>query len=478
MEQSYSNFLRSAENAAETLRSLIEEDRSFAIFCHNDADGISSGAIVSVMLLRERARFTTRSVKNIDEIMDAVKQLPDETMIVTVDMGSGYIEELLRVAGEKTVIILDHHEPLGEPPEKWVQVNPHLQGIDGATEISGAGVAYFVAKALNESNISYSPIAVVGALGDMQDKADGRSLHGLNQLIVEDAVKAGLLEVTEDLIFYGRSYRPLHIALASTTSPFIPGISGSEPHAVSFLSSIGIRLKEDDKWRVLSELSDEEKKLLYNGLMKHLASLGLPPSIANELVGKVYELKREESWTYLRDAREFASLLNACGKTGHEWIGLSLAMGARGELLEEAQRILEEYRAKLAQAMDYVMREENRQELRYIVAVDGGDVIDERMISSVASIISSSNVLGVDKPLIAMASGDDFVKVSARASRKLVEAGLDLGEIMSKASKIVGGRGGGHNIAAGAEIPKARKALFLLEVDKLVGEKLEAKKQG
>ncbi len=478
MNQGCSDFLRSAEKAAETLRSLIEGDKLFAVFCHNDADGISSGAITSIMLLREGARFTTRSVKNIDEIVEAVRQLPDETVIVTVDMGSGYLEELSKVAGEKTLIILDHHEPLGEPSEKWVQVNPHLHGIDGATEVSGAGVAYFVAKALNESNISYSPIAVVGALGDMQDKVDGRSLHGLNQLIVDDAVKAGLLEVTEDLIFYGRSYRPLHIALASTTSPFIPGISGSEPHAVSFLSSIGIRLKEDDRWRVLSELSDEEKKLLYNGLMKHLASLGLPPSIARELVGKVYELKREESWTYLRDAREFASLLNACGKTGHEWVGLSLAMGARGELLEEAQRILEEYRAKLAQAMDYVMREENRQELRYIVAVDGGDVIDERMISSVASIISSSNVLGVDKPLIAMASGDDLVKVSARASRKLVEAGLDLGEIMSKASKIVGGRGGGHNIAAGAEIPKARKALFLLEVDKLVGEKLEAKKQG
>ena len=34
---------------------------------------------------------------------------------------------------------------------------------------------------------------------------------------------------------------------------------------------------------------------------------------------------------------------------------------------------------------------------------------------------------------------------------------------------------GFKNIAAGAEIPKAKKALFLLEVDRLVGKKLGGK---
>ncbi len=475
MDIRYQAFIEEAGEAAERIRELISEGRFFSVFCHNDADGLSSGAIASVMLLREGARFSTRAVRGIEEILDSLPKLPEDSAIIITDMGSGYLSELRNAVGGRPLIILDHHEPVGEPDESWIHVNPHNHGIEGANEVSGAGVTYFVARALNESNRSYSPIAVVGALGDLQDKSDGRSLHGLNSLIVEDAVKLGLLEVSDDLLLYGRSYRPLHIALASTTSPFIPGISGSESRAVGFLSSLGIKFKEDDRWRVLAELSEEEKKQLYNGLMKYLASLGLPPSIAKELVGKVYELRMEEKWTYLRDAREFASLLNACGKTGKEWLGISVAMGARGETLEEAQRTLEEYRVRLAQAMDYVMREENRQELRHIVAIDGGDVIDERMISSVASIISSSNLLGEDKPLIAMASGDDMVKVSARASKKLVEMGLDLGEVMSRAAQAVGGRGGGHNIAAGAEIPKAKKALFLLEVDRIVGEELGGK---
>ncbi len=69
-----------------------------------------------------------------------------------------------------------------------MQLNPHLYGIDGATDVSGSGVAYFAAKALNPANVDLAPIALVGALGDMQDKYEQRSLKGLNEIIVNDAV--------------------------------------------------------------------------------------------------------------------------------------------------------------------------------------------------------------------------------------------------------------------------------------------------
>ena len=58
-----------------------------------------------------------------------------------------------------------------------MQVNPHLYGIDGATEVSGSGVAYFAAKAVNAENMDLAPIALVGALGDMQDKNEQRQLR-------------------------------------------------------------------------------------------------------------------------------------------------------------------------------------------------------------------------------------------------------------------------------------------------------------
>jgi len=471
-ESIYREFLEEVERAAEQIRGLIDEDRSFVVFCHNDADGLSSGAIASIMFLREGARFSTRSVGGIDDILEGLKDFSGAFVPVFTDIGSGYLDEIVKVTGDSPVVILDHHEPVGEASKNIIQVNPHLCGINGADEISGAGVTYLVAKTLNEENVSYSPVAVVGALGDLQDRADGRSLHGLNELIVKDSINAGLMKVEEDLLFYGRSYKPIHIALASTTNPFIPGISGDESRAYSFLMDVGIKVKEGDKWKVLAELDEDEKKKLYNGLMKHLASLGLPPSLAQSIIGKVYELVKEEPWTYLRDAREFASLLNACGKTGNDWIGIAVAMGNRGELLEKAQELLEDYRVKLARAIEYAMRDESKQELKHTVVIDGGDVIDHKLISSVASMISSTGIMGEDKVLIAMASAEGSIKVSARASKKLIKMGLDLGQILKEAARIVGGRGGGHDIAAGAEIPKIKKTLFVLEVDRITGEML------
>jgi RecJ-like exonuclease len=65
-----------------------------------------------------------------------------------------------------------------------------------------------------------------------------------------------------------------------------------------------------------------------------------------------------------------------------------------------------------------------------------------------------------------------MVKISARASNSLLEKGLNLGAIMQKAAEKVEGRGGGHDVAAGALLPKGSEDLFLNETIKLLEEVL------
>ena len=77
----------------------------------------------------------------------------------------------------------------------------------------------------------------------MQDKYEQRSLKGLNEIIVNDAVEAGLLKVEKDLTFFGRETRPIHRMLATTTNPFIPGLSGQETEALNFVTNLGIPTK-------------------------------------------------------------------------------------------------------------------------------------------------------------------------------------------------------------------------------------------
>jgi len=344
-------------------------------------------------------------------------------------------------------------------------------------------VAYFVAKALDKTNTDLAYLAVVGSLGDMQDKYEDKSgqrkLGGANESIVEDAVKAGYLKVETDLLFFGRETRPIHQALARTTNPFIPGISGEEDKSLAFLASLGIKPKQGDKWRALRDLSEEEKKKLSSALADYLVSKGFASDVAL-LIVNVYTLTHEEPWTPLRDAREFTVMLNATGRMDKAGLGVAICMGDRGKCLEEAITVMGEYRRTITKYLSWVTEKPERlEELESIYVVRGDGVIDEKVISPVSSILSTT-LSKLEKPIIVYSaiSGEDMVKVSARALEPLRKRGLNLGEVLRVAAEKYSGRGGGHDVAAGAQIPVKDVEPFLKLVDKLVKKQLEEAQLG
>jgi RecJ-like exonuclease len=69
-------------------------------------------------------------------------------------------------------------------------------------------------------------------------------------------------------------------------------------------------------------------------------------------------------------------------------------------------------------------------------------------------------------PLIGLAFTDKGdVKVSARTTQLLVDKGVNLSAALKKAAKEFNGVGGGHNIAAGATIPKGKEEEFLEKLE-------------
>ena len=120
------------------------------------------------------------------------------------------------------------------------------------------------------------------------------------------------------------------------------------------------------------------------------------------------------------------------------------------------------------------MREGDRiQELESIYTLVAHSDIDERIIGVVASILLSTGMLKSHKPIVASARADEgLIKISARATEAMAKGGLDLGDVMMRAAEPFEGRGGGHDIAAGAFLPEENREDFLLMVDGLVGEQL------
>jgi len=465
-------LLKSANNAAKIIAHHSKSSNFISAASHLDADGIAAAGIIGKLLARLGANFRLRIAKQIDDRLIVELAKEEAALYVFTDFGSGYLDLMQKQIPESDIVIIDHHQPVGAASPRLTHVNPHLQGFDGAIEISGAGVAYLVAKSVSETNIDLAYLGIVGALGDMQDRNKKRELHGLNKMILDDAATSGYLQIETDLIFYGRETRPIHKALSRTTNPFIPGLSGEEDRCLGFLVNLGINLKHNDRWRTLTDLTKDEKQKLFSEIVVYLVSKGISTETAMSLVGSVYVLTHEDKWTPLRDAREYASLLNACGRMDKGGLGVSICMGDRGKALEEAQGVLEEYRKTLAQYMNWLVETPSRiEETESCYIIHGEGVFDEKMLGAVSSIITGTGLFKPDKPIVALAiTRESLIKVSARGTDLLVNRGLNLGLVMQKAAEEVSGSGGGHNIAAGAQIPKEREADFMKRISSLIKE--------
>ena len=77
-----------------------------------------------------------------------------------------------------------------------------------------------------------------------------------------------------------------------------------------------------------------------------------------------------------------------------------------------------------------------------------------------------------DKPTIGVNITEDKAKASARGTWAQLSKGVNLAIAMREAAESVGGRGGGHDIAAGANFQSFRGQEFLKNLDEIVGEQI------
>jgi RecJ-like exonuclease len=470
-----------AQAAADRLR---DADRVL-LASHIDADGLTSAAIASTALERAGLAHEVVFEKQLDaERIASLAATEYETVLFT-DFGSGQLDVISEhvAAGDFEAVIADHHQPSDSEDctdavsdtdgyaDFACHLNPLLEGLDGASELSGAGASYVLARALGgEENTDLAALAVVGAVGDMQ--ATGGELVGANQGIVAEGVEAGVVAETRDLSLYGKQTRPLPKLLEYASDVRIPGVSNDESGAIAFLDDLGLDLKVDGDWRRWVDLTDDEKQTVASALVQRAVSRGVPASKIDRLVATTYTFPAEPEGTELRDASEFSTLLNATARYERADVGLAVCLGERGDPLERARRLLSNHRRNLSEGIEWVSQEgvAQREHLQYF---DSGGRIRETIVGIVAGMALGSEGVSRSKPIIAFAAKDDAdVKVSSRGTGVLVGQGLDLSVVMREAAQSVGGDGGGHDVAAGATIPAGREDAFLDAADAIVAEQL------
>jgi RecJ-like exonuclease len=447
----------------------IAEASGITIISHIDADGISCEAILSQAISRQGINVKSVFVRQLEPL--TMPQVPsDGTLKVFSDLGAGQQNLFLeRGFSEKEVLIVDHH--VSQSCERqYTQVNCLPYGYD---RMSAAGVSYLIAKQLDPSNTDLAKLAIVGNVGDMMAREKCGLVGPARDIIVKDGVLHRNVEVRKrDLNCYGTATRPVHLSLAYNDDPFIRGISNNPEGARQFLKKLGIRQQaEGGRWFVWEEISQEEKRIIISALAEQLIANG---EKVDRLFAETYGFPDETPRTPLRNAQEYATMLNACGRWSKPQIGGAILRGNRGTAYRDAEHMLKNHRAIIRNLLGFII-DTGVKELENLQYLHVGGRYPDTIVGIGAGMALSK--LNAKKPILIMCEVPEdtsLTKVSMRTTERVVEQGVDLQQALNSASAEYGGGGGGHKIAAGAYIPKTAEEEFVVRVNRILGEQFAA----
>jgi len=468
----YEKFEGQIKEAAEEF-GKIDKKETIRLVSHIDADGISSCSLFVKFLNNQNMKYSVSTVQNLTkEVILGIAKEPYKYVVFT-DLGSGMMTDISRILREKKALILDHHEPEVKNPEfeNISIVNPHFAGIDGGKEISGSGVVYMFTREIDSKMEEFAHVALIGAVGDSQES--NGFLH-LNNNILETSILKKKVEIRRGLRLFGAQTRPLHKVLEYSTDPYIPGISGSESGAIQFLQQIGIQPKNGNGWKKVGHLTEEEMKSLVAGIIMQRFGETNP----EDVLGNIYILTEEKEESPTKEIREFATLLNACGRMGKSSLGIGACLGDQ-KIKEKAIRSMDDYKKEIISAMRWFESNKGNGCVTYAdgyIIINAKDQIMPTLIGTLASMISKSNGTKEGTFILSMAQIlDGSTKISLRMAGRNNNA--DLKNVMEKMiGGISGCEVGGHQNAAGALIPTLKEAEFL-ETARNVLEKLSVEEK-
>jgi len=458
-------FEAALDQAAEDFKK-IDKVQTIKLISNLDADGITAAAIMIKVLERLNLSYSLCILHQLKD--ENAKELAGEDygQYIFCDLGSGQLNSLNKYFSGKKILVLDHHEIQGKPGENIVHINPHNFGFNGSSEISAAGVCFFFAKSISKENEELAYLAVIGAIGDVQEKGGFKEL---NKSILDIAVKNGKIRVEKGLKLFGLQTRPIHKLLEYSSDLGIPGVTGSESGAVQFLKRLNIEPSDSKgRWRTFNDLSEDEKKRLTAGIVMKRQTAGL--ANPEDIFTNVYILEDEKPG-HFRDAKEFSTLLNSCGRLNNASFGIGACLGDKKQRAKAVANLMD-YKKEIINSMnwykEHIAKEKSDRIIKgnnYII-INAKDNVLSTMIGTIASMISKNNEVENNVFVLSMArNNDNTTKVSLRIAGN--PESVDLKSIISELIERVGGEAGGHQYAAGAIIETEKEEKFIEEAKSL-----------
>lgn len=421
------------------VKSFLEQVKGerIQIVSHFDTDGITSASIMIQALKKIDQQFSLKIVKSLNK--DFIESLDKDKITLFIDLASGSLDHI-RDANLRKVYIIDHHEVTQEIPDNVEILNPELWEKQ---KISASGLTYLFCKKIDDSNVQFAKLAVLGMIGDQLDK----EIDSLNNEIIND----GEIQKKRGLMIFP-STRPLNRVLEYCSEPFIPGVTGDIKGVLELLREIGLN-PDGGRYKSLIELTDDEMEKLVTAVM-----LRNPQAKNRELIGDLFLIKL---FGKLEDARELSAKINACSRAGLPEVAIAMCMEKR-DAKKKAESVHVKYKQELISGIKFAQEAYKTEGKGYCI-INAEMQIKDTMIGTIMSIMASSSMFEKGTVLIGMASDNENnkTKISARVAGR---EGRNVREVLSVIMEDFSGEVGGHEMAAGCSIEKGKEEDFIEKV--------------
>jgi len=186
------NLINAMEQALAEVRQWPE--KTVQVFHHNDADGITSGAILTRAFERQGFKVQRSCLeKPYPAVLKKVFEQEGRLIIFADFAGriAPMISELNK--GRNLTLILDHHVAEASTDPMVHNLDPDLYGLKGDRDISGSTTCYLFAVTMDPVNHDLAQVAAIGAV------ADGFFVNGelvsQNREAALEAVQQGKMEI-------------------------------------------------------------------------------------------------------------------------------------------------------------------------------------------------------------------------------------------------------------------------------------------
>jgi single-stranded-DNA-specific exonuclease len=432
---------------------VLGHPRRWRVIYHYDADGIASAS--SALRAFARLGYPTQATALAGVERERMSALAHATAgpILVVDTGSTWLDVFS--AHPHPVVVLDHHKYPGAPtppplPEHVAFVNPLDWGVDGMTEMCAATLTWLFTIFLDPLNWDNAPWGLSGAIGDRQHVGGFR---GLNAQLVDEAVLRSQLLRRPGVALFGPT---MGAAIAGSIDPYVRGLSGRPEMVGLFLEALGI-----DPGRAPSSLTADESRRLVTALRGRLSE--------NRVLPEAAQILDQDRWFVPAlglDAEEVSNRQSAAGRAKTPGVGLAYALGDP-TAAERVRHAEEGWRTGVLNGL----RRLEDEGVNSMSSLQWFESPDTTLAGTQAG-MAILYLLDPERPVFVFSQGSGPTKLSARATLRLVDRGLDLSVACATAAAAVGGEGGGHRVASGATIPAGSRDRFLAEANRLVGAQL------